>query len=326
MSTHHLVASGINHHELVSDSTLHVVTMISNSSRYHSRYRIFREWEKAMAATPNVKLHVVEVAHGDRHFEVTDSSRYDHLQLRTTHELWQKEAAINRGVTHLLPRNWKYMAWVDADVFFSNSNWALETIHELQHYPVVQPWGECVDLGPHNNVLQVHTSFATLINRGERPAVKPGDYYYGKGHPGYAWACTRAFYEGVQGLMSFPILGAADRHMSLAMVNLVAGSVNSKMKPSYLRLAKEWQLRAYRITHGHIGIVPGHITHRWHGAKRNRFYRDRWQILIDNKFDPDHDIHLDHQGLWRFAGNKPHLEEDIRQYFRSRNEDSIDEV
>jgi hypothetical protein len=326
MSTHHLVNDSIQRHELTSDSTLHVIGVISNPVRFHSRYRIAREWIEQMERTKNVQLHLVEIAHGDRHHEVTDRLKVNHLQLRSSEELWQKEAMINQAVTRLLPRDWKYMAWIDADVWFSNHNWALETIQELQHYRVVQPWGEAIDLGPHNNVVQVFTSFASLINRGETPrAPKSYGTPYSFGHPGFAWACTRDFYEGVERLLDFPILGSADSHMAWAMIGRVDESIYGKASDSFKRLAREWQTKAFRTTHGHLGYVPGHITHRWHGKKKNRFYVDRWKILAENKFDPDHDIVRDHQGVWRFAGNKPKLVEACRRYFRAREEDSIEE-
>jgi hypothetical protein len=68
---HHL-ASHINHGELRSDNTLHVIGVTANPARFHSRYRLTREWQKHMMDTPNVKLHMVESAFGDRHHEVVD--------------------------------------------------------------------------------------------------------------------------------------------------------------------------------------------------------------------------------------------------------------
>src|SRR6516162_7377922 len=116
MLTNHVV-NAIKHHELAGDNTLHVVAPISNSARYHSRYRIFRDWADAMKATANVQLHVVELAFGDRKFEVTGVDKgASELQLRSSHELWYKENLINLGVRHLLPTNWRYVAWVDGDV------------------------------------------------------------------------------------------------------------------------------------------------------------------------------------------------------------------
>jgi hypothetical protein len=322
------IQNAIKHHELSTDSTLHVVAVISNSARYHSRYRIFREWEQRMLATPNVKLYVVEIAFGDRCFEVTDVTNPNHLQLRTNQELWHKENMVNLGVQRLLPRNWKYLAWIDADITFNNDNWALETIHALQHYQVVQPWSECADLGPKGNIMRTHTSFSQLISQGIEPhAPSDGSYYIGKfkaGHPGYAWACTRHFWENVEGLVDFAILGSADMNMSWAMIGKVQKSYHGKLSQDFKDGMKEWQRRAFRVTNGHLGYVPGMITHEFHGAKKTRFYKERSQILVDHGFSPRKHLMRDAQGLWRMV-NHPQLQRDISNYMHSRNEDSVDE-
>lgn len=318
------VVGGINRHDLVSDSTLHVIAPISNPARYHSRYRIFREWADHMRATPNVRLHVVELAFGDRHHEVTGQEPgASELQLRSPHELWHKENLINLGV-RLLPRDWRYVAWVDADVFFRCSNWALETIHQLQHYEVVQPWSECADLGPHGNALSLFRSFSGLVQRGIKQQTHAGEPYP-YGHSGFAWACTRKFWENTGGLMDFPILGSADHHMAWAMIGQVHRSVHQKMPEAFKRRCREWQERAYRETAGNVACVPGLVEHRFHGPKGRRYYRERWDIFVKHGFDPDHDLRRDAQGLYFLAG-KPALQEDIRRYMRSRHEDSTEET
>jgi len=316
------VNPAIRHTELVSDSTLHVVAVISNPARYHSRYRLAREFIAKMRATPNVKLHMVELAHGDRHFEVTSPGGTD-LQLRSSNELWHKEAMINLGVRHLLPRDWRYLAWVDADVEFQHPAWALETIHQLQDYAVVQPFSEAIDMGPHGNALSLSRSFACGVNQGEGKMVGY-ESPYKFGHTGYAWACTRHFYENVGGLIDWAILGSSDHNMARALINDVDVSVHGSMTPAMRRKCHEWQTLAYRQTHGHLGYVPGHLRHYFHGRKSKRYYCERWQILVKHRFDPDVDLRRDVQGLY-YIHNKPHLVEDVRQYMRSRHEDSIEE-
>ena len=44
--------------------------------------------------------------------------------------------------------------------------------------------------------------------------------------------------------------------------------------------------------------------------------------MVDNDFDPDTDLTRDDDGLYRFSGNKPRLQEAISDYFRSRDEDA----
>lgn len=316
--------SHIQNKELRSSNTLHVIGVVSNPARYHSRYRLARDFKAAMEATSNVSFHMVEAAFGDRHHEVTDTGNDRHLQIRTNSEAWIKENMINLAVRHLLPRDWKYLAWVDADVFFQDPNWAQETLHQLQHWPVVQPWQQCLDLGFHGNVLQMHQSFGWMHQTGIRKQRWTGEPYT-YAHSGFAWACTRAFWEQIGGLLDIAILGSADHHMAWAMIGDVDSTIHRAMPPSFYRLCREWQDRAIRVTHKQVGFVNGRIEHQFHGPKNRRFYRERWQILIDHKYDPDRDIIRDDQGIVQLC-SKPDLEQAIRVYNRSRFEDSIEEM
>jgi hypothetical protein len=318
----HLV-DHLKHRELVNDSTLHVIGVVSNPARWHSRYRLARQWMEHVEATPNVRLYMVESAFGDRHHEVTETGNPRHLQRRTRSEIWNKENLINLGVRHLLPLDWRYLAWVDADVEFRDPEWALDTLHQLQHFGVVQPWQSALDLGPTGNVLQAFQSFGFRHQDGGPKHVHRSNDRYPVGHCGFAWACTRTFWEAVGGLIDFAILGSADYHMSWAMVGEVSRTIYSVTKPFHRRCV-EWQQRALRVTHGQVGYVQGRLEHHFHGPKQRRYYKDRWKILIDSQYDPDTDLMYDSQGLIQLCGRHD-LEHAIRQYNRSRHEDSIEE-
>lgn len=319
------LASHITKPTLGSDNTLHVVAMVSNPARYHSRYRLFRNWQKEMEATPYVKVYVVEVAFGDRQFEVTDPNNKQHLQLRVNQELWHKENAINRGVIHLLPSDWKYLCWCDGDIHFRNSEWAQEALHQLQHFPLIQPWHTAADLGFEGNITSVIDSFCSVNRTGRSKQVAGTGYIRpAYGHPGYAWCCTRKFYENVGGLIDFAILGAGDNHMAWGSINSVESSMPKTTSPVYIAKCKEWQHNAYRVTNGHLGYVAGTIEHNFHGSKKKRFYHQRWQLLERNKYNPVTNLMYDDQGMVVLINN-PKLEDDIRRYMRARHEDSIDD-
>jgi hypothetical protein len=325
------LADHIQHHDLRSDNTLHVIGVLANPARYHSRYRLAREWMEHMSMTPNVQLHVVESAFGDRYHEVLDGCD-SVLKLRTSSEIWTKENMINLGVRHLLPVNWKYVAWVDMDIHFRDYNWAQETMQILQHWPIIQPWMQCADLGFRGDIRDVNQSFAYLRHYGKIPEhhskhrVHDG-YPYGKftyGHTGYAWACTRAFFEAVGGLMDWCILGSADHHMAWACVGKVDDTINGNMGPAFFRKAHEWQARAVRACHKHVSFANGRIEHNFHGSKTKRGYQSRWKLLVDHKYNPDTDLTYDAQGMIQLVG-KPDLEQAIKLYNRSRSEDSIED-
>lgn len=322
MNQPHLV-NQIQHAELSSDNTLHVVAMVSNPIRFNSRLRLFRQFAAEMEKTANVKFYAVEVAFGDRKFECTDKNNPQHLQLRTNQEIWHKENAINLGAKHLLPKDWKYVAWIDADISFMNPGWALETIQQLQHYPVIQPWSDCIDLGPYGEILQHFQSFGYLHRLGVPKQLHPSQPYR-YAHSGFAWACTRFFWENVKGLMDFCILGSADHHQAFGLIGQMQYSVHGSTSKGFKDRCIAWQSDACRVTHGDdIGFVKGTISHFFHGKKSNRKYRERWEIQIDNEYDPTKDLGYDSQGL-TYVLSKPKLLADLRDYFRARQEDSID--
>lgn len=318
----HLV-SHIQNPTLTNNNTLHVIGVLFNPMRYHSRLRLFREWYKRMQATPNVKVYVVECVLWDRQFEVTDKNNPTHLQVHTNQEIWHKESLINLGVKHLLPRDWQYMSWCDTDITFNNNEWAQEAMHKMQHYDLIQPWRDCIDLGFYGQILTHFQSFSYVHRLKVKKQTGPNQPYK-YAHSGFSWACTKYFWENIEKLMDFAILGSADHHMAWASIGGVEHSVHHKMSDGFKMACNEWQRRAFRVTRGDIGYVCGTIQHHFHGPKARRRYRERWQILIENHYDPYTDTIYDAQGLIKLVG-KPHLLEEIREYFEQRNEDSIEE-
>lgn len=332
----HIVAQSRDN-TLVNDNTLHVIGVISNPVRYQTRWRLFRRWYNEMMKTPNVKVYVVELAFGDRQFECTDPANPQHLQLRTQHELWHKENMINLAVAELLPRDWHYMCWSDTDIFwprnydyesdtFVPSGWAQETMHQLQHFHLVQPWQHAIDLSFHGSIMNTFESFCSVHLRGDKMQTAPGQPYK-YAHSGFAWACTREFWQNLpgKGLMDWALVGSADHHMAWASIGKVGFSVHQEMGANFKKLATEWQDCAFDMTKGQIGYVKTRIEHKFHGPKVHRGYRERWKIFIEEHYDPIEDVAYDHHGII-YLKNKPRLEHRIRMYMRSRNEDSIDEI
>ena len=296
---------------------LHVIAVINNPIRWHSRLRLFLNFIRHMRQS-GVRLHLVECAHGDRPYEVPEVPEvYNLIRVRTNSICWIKENLINIAISRL-PEDWKYVAWVDADIFFRHRHWASEAVHALQQYPIIQPWASCIDLGPNHEVIEHHKSFAYLHWHNRLKGIGKG---YEFCHPGYAWCARREFLERVGGLIEFAIAGAGDHHMALAMVNKVQWSIPKGVEEEYRDPLLEWQRRAIGLTQKHIGFLPGAIEHFWHGRKCDRKYIERWDIIVNNHFEPDTDIKKNTWGVITLAGNKPQLEIDLDHYMRQRCED-----
>jgi hypothetical protein len=299
--------------------TLHVVTALANPIRWQSRARLYRQFEEHMLDS-GVHLTVVECAYGDRPHECADNPHVTHIPVRARSLLWIKENLLNIGLGRL-PQDWRYAAWIDADVIFRKPGWAGETVHALQQYDLVQPWSDCYDLGPHDDHLQVHRSFCRLAHEGV-PILASGYDGYAFAHPGYAWAATRRALTLLGGLIETAALGAGDHHMALALLGRVRESVPGGISDGYTRPLLHWQARAQQHIAGNIGYVPGSIEHGWHGSKAKRAYADRWDILTRNGFNPETDLIHNTWGVQELTGNKPRLRLDIDHYFRARDEDS----
>lgn len=296
---------------------LYVIAVISNPCRYRSRYELYRKFARHVTDS-GARLLTVEAAFGDRAFEVTESNRPDHVQLRTDHEVWHKENLINIGISRL-PSDWKYVAWVDADVSFARPDWAEETVAQLQHHPIVQMFSVAHDLSASFEPFQVHRGFGYSYQN----KLKGGNSYE-FWHPGFAWAATREAINGLGQLMDWAVLGAADHHMALALIGEVHKSMPDGLAKSYWERARQWQERAEQCVKRNLGFVEGLLLHHWHGKKRDRRYVERWSILQRNGFDPELDLKRDWQGLFQLTDRNPRLRDELRHYFRARNEDSID--
>lgn len=326
----------------------HVICMISNPVRYQSRYDLYWKFAEHMEKC-GLQLWTVEIAFGNRPHVVTSEHNPRHLQLRSQFELWHKENALNL-IAQRLPSDFRYIAWLDCDIEFQKwegkNAWYVEAMEQMQHYPIVQLFSNCIDMNYEREVMKTHKGFMYMYHQG-----KP----YGRGkyehwHPGFAWACTHEAWDAMGGLIDWAILGAADNHMAHALIGKVRDSVSvweligknahlscekfedwlqlTSLHRNYLEKLDAWQARAERYIRRKVGYVPGIINHYFHGSKRNRNYQNRWRILSDNKFNPDFDIARDYQGLWQLVdhGNirSINLRDGIMKYFRSRNEDSID--
>jgi hypothetical protein len=258
-----------------------------------------------------------------------------HLVIRTNAELWHKENMINLGIQHLtkIRPKWKYVAWVDGDIIFQRRDIISETAHQLQHYDIVQMFSHVVDMGPEYQPINTYNGFMWSYMENDRyPPIGPGNggyYQYKPGfwHPGFAWAATRDAMERLS-LFDKGILGAGDHHMALCLIGQGKKSLPGSISKGYRDAVLSWEAQAQHEIKRNVGYVPGLITHNWHGSKKHRKYIERWSVITKNNFDPVKDLIRDNQGLYRLNmsyGNRSiRLRDDIRAYFRSRNEDSID--
>jgi hypothetical protein len=295
------------------EDNLHVIMVVSNPCQFASRYILAKEFMYRMHREPNVLLYVVEMVYGDQEFHVTNEKTPRHLQVRTTHPLWHKENMINMGVK-LLPLNWKAMAWIDADIEFESSSFALDALKLLNGCSdVIQLFSHCLDMDKQEGTMNTWAGFGYCHCKNK---VRGKEVW----HPGYAWAITRKAYEKIGGLYELSILGSGDHNMSLSFIGHGLQSVNGHASDHYKKSIVDFQ---HKASHLRLGYVPGIIRHYYHGSKINRKYNERWSILVKHQYNPESHVKQDNGVLVPTDTCPTELLTDIMSYFKERNEDSI---
>jgi len=306
-----------------TSSTLYVILPYFNYCKYHRRRQLFLEFVARYGNSPGVALIVVEAAEQGSAYDLPNPlpGATSHFRCITTDRIWIKENLINIAVRNL-PSGWRYMAWVDADLTFVHSHWVRETIAVLHTHPVAQMFQTCVHLGPTGEVFKTDKGFAYQYLAGNE-ALNPNGKYT-DWHCGFAWACTRAAFEGMGGLIDWAILGSGDRHMALAWIGKAKGSCPGNLHPEYALRVQAFQERceAAKIT---IGCVNGTVLHHWHGRLADRKYKERWAILASNAYQPSKDLQRNPRcGILQLTEAGRRMTEDFSEYFVGRKEDRME--
>lgn len=305
----------------VKEDPLYIILPYFNYCGFQRRKQLFLEFLDRYATVKHTKIVVVEAAETGVPFDLPfRSDVFAHLRFEVSDRLWIKENLINLGVD-ALPSDWKYMAWIDADITFFNSRWVEDTIDALKKNDVVQMFQSAVNLGPQGECFKLDQGFAYQYRCSGRAYTKT--YKYGFWHPGFAWSCTRKAYGTMQGIIDWGILGSGDHHMALAMIQKVDQSHPGGIHANYQKKLRDFQSRVKGLT---LGFTPGTILHHWHGRLEDRKYRERWDILVKGAYDPCKDIQKNRTGVMQLTAHGDRLRVPIHEYFVGRKEDCMKRV
>jgi hypothetical protein len=295
------------------EEKLNVVIMMSNPCNFKRRVQLATEFIQRAENYPGMTLYVAELVYGDNDYQITNADNPHHLQLRTDSPLWHKETVIRVAIDKLLPDDWTKVAWVDADLDFDNIHWAQDTVKLLDYYDIVQCFSHCIDMDINEDPMNIWQGAGFQYCHKMKRGLKM-NYW----HCGYAWACTRKFYEQMGGLYDVSILGSGDHNMMTAWLGS-PDSIPGTCHPDYKKTIEAY---TRQVKGASIGYTPGVIRHFFHGSKVNRKYRERWEILVRYQYNPVEHTKRDDNGLLIASDTCPKgLLEDIYQYFLERNED-----
>jgi hypothetical protein len=270
----------VNHSEAV------IIACYFNPEKNPYRLIAFNKFYESIK---HLNYRIVECVIGDDEPEL-DHSDYNFSLVRTTTTLWHKETLLN-GLIKKLPYSFKYVMWVDADVIFTNQNWLVDAVKELQKKRIVQLFEYCVHLEQDQYEPDFNLHEAKDHMRCEPPVRHPrlwrsfaanyvttnysDDHNYDKhGHVGFAWGAQRSLLEGVN-LYDKALVGGADHIIAHAAAGHICHNCITKSFTEDIDAVNKWSKKFFKKTKGKLGYVKGDLYHIWHGALENRQYLKR---------------------------------------------------
>jgi len=293
-----------------------IISCFFNPCGYRSRVRNFEAFIASLSRSTGVHWRSIECVFGNADFMLPQSDYI--LRIRSNSVLWQKERLLNLLIASL-PDTYRKIAWVDADVLFSNPTWIVDASDALDDNPVVQLFTHLMRiddrLGDSSAEVDTLESFAFIYRQNPDRALGPT--YFHHGHTGLAWAGRRDWIEHC-GLYDCCLSGTGDHLMAHAFVgDWQPDCIGIGQGPAYLHFV-QWCERVYPSLRARLGVVPGQAISLWHGPESARDYYGAVCAIRDSGFDPLSDLRLNEDGCWEWSSNKPTLHRWTYEYFFRR--------
>ncbi len=226
--------------------------------------------------------------------------------------LWQKERLLNI-LLEKVPKEYTNVAWVDCDIIFENPNWVDEVNENLKKYKILHLYENAKRL---NSDGRIGLTSKSIIKRSLE--INHVEDNLSKGIPGFAWAARREVLEKIK-FLDTQIIGGADALMFFSFFGKNNTIFHQKMNMNWKNVYLKWFQNSYSEVRNSVSHISGDIIHLYHGDTKNRNYNNRYDILNDVSFNPETDLVLDKNNLWKFKNLT--LSKKMSEYFESRNED-----
>jgi hypothetical protein len=232
------------------------------------------------------------------------------------HLLWQKEAGLNelfRRVMLAFPGRFDAVAWIDADIEFSDQSWPMMTLEALRQHRVVQLFETFERRGPDHKSVEFSFGGAAhcWLNNGQDRGLNPGG----------AWATSVDTFKEMHGLFARNFFGGGD---DTCFCSWVGKHCRTPLVCGLDKLYKKWLGHSYFAVRRSVGYLSGvTAVHRYHGSIANRRFNKRWEDPTILAIDAGKDLEIDSQGLLSWVGKAdPKKLDAVRAYFASREEDT----
>ena len=301
-----------------------VISCFYNSENSNYRLKAFDTFYNTIK---HLNHKIIECVIGDGKPQLSSYNDPAIEVIHTQNTLWHKEALLNKIIAGL-PKEIKYVFWVDADVIFTNLDWLVEGVQVLQKENIVQPFEYCVhlkqdvDAPTYSDAKAIGTSNPNAIsenvwrsfaaNFAEKSMYYDSDNYNAHGHVGFAWGARKEILQAVP-LYDKALIGSGDHIIAHAAAGQINHSCIIKGFADNIGEVNEWSGRFSYIINNRLGYVKGNLYHIWHGDLKDRQYLKRVQ---DFTCQSKNITKRDENGLYVTDDGQDHPY--VKDYFKQR--------
>ena len=252
--------------------------------------------------------YTIELVFRDAMPEIPASSNVFHV--RCDSFMFHKER-LCRILESKIPKKFKKIAFLDADILFPNTEWYSKLSTKLDSFDVVQgfEYAHWLDI-TYKNVMLTRESAA-------KSNTEKFSHVY---HPGFIWGFRRDWYKRI-GFFDWAVSGSGDT-LSVAAWMKQTIARDSHSLPISIRAAYDEYCKMRKPKISYLRDV--HVFHLYHGSRANRQYVDRHAILnIDS--DIRRLIHNNADGVYEWSYLNE-LNRKMISYFVMRDDDGIETV
>lgn len=263
-----------------------IIACYFNPQQNPYRLKAFNIWYESIK---HLNHYIVECVIGDSKRELVDIVPPNNRKtIYTKNLLWHKETLLNNAILQL-EEKYKYVFWLDTDVIFTNKNWLIDSVEELQVNNLVQPFEYCIHLDKDElqpgfdsnlerekilNTKSKQTKIWKSFGFCHRIGVSHDENYDKHGHVGFAWGARREVLDAVP-LYDRALVGGSDHIIAHAGAGHINHSCITKSFTEDIDAVNEWSKRFHSVVVGKIGYVHGDLYHIWHGDIEKRQYLKR---------------------------------------------------
>lgn len=266
-----------------------IISCFFNPQNSPYRIKAFNIWYNSIK---HLNHKIIECVIGDSKPQLPQNCNIERIYTESL--LWHKETLLNKIISEL-PKNYKYVFWIDADVIFTNNNWLIEGVKVLQSgCTIIQPFEYCVHLDKDQFKPNFNLQFAKAMYDPNKSILKESkkmwksfsanwvtnkinacsENYDVHGHVGFAWGATRELLDEVP-LYDKALIGGADHIIAHAAAGQIPHCCITKSFKDDINNVLSWSKLFYAFAKGKIGYVQGDLFHIWHGDINKRDYFNR---------------------------------------------------